>query len=368
MKHQVLQTYFERSGLPLELMEKKVSSKFPQFLTGEKEPSFNQLEKMARLFDIPLGLLLLDNPVDQDTPNLKFRTINSNAITEMSQELRDTITEMQEKQDFLKDQVENELNFIGKFSIDDNYLEVVNYIRKIMNLQIDYYSHIKRFNQLKFLRSKINDIGVFVFFNGKIKDNTHRSLNVDEFRGFDLVDKKAPIIFVNQKDTKNGQIFTLIHELVHLFIGDEEILGATSYTQEFDQTEAFVNKVTAELLVPNKNFRIAYEKENDPNKLADKFKVSEFVIVRRMLDNKYITSKEYRQIIAELTEDFKRIQEENRDKGSKGGNYKNNLNFRIDNKFFHYVDNALNARKISYTDAFNIVGVGYKGYRALKEG
>ncbi|WP_249357338.1 hypothetical protein [Lactobacillus helveticus] len=70
-------------------------------------------------------------------------------------------------------------------------------------------------------------------------------------------------------------------------------------------------------------------------------------------------------MIAKLTESFKRIQEENRAKGSKGGNYKNNLNFRIDSKFFHYVDNALNTQKISYTDAFNIVGVGYKGYRAL---
>lgn len=217
MKNQVLQTYFERSGLPLEVLEKKVS---PKFLTGEKEPSFRQLEKMARLFDIPLGLLLLDEPVDQDTPNLKFRTLNSNAVMEMSQELRDTIAEMQEKQNFLRDQVENELDFIGKFSIGDFYLDVANDIRKTMDLSTNYYSHVSRFSQLKFLRSKINNIGIFVFFNGKIKDNTHRSLNVDEFRGFDLVDKKAPIIFVNQKDTRNGQIFTLIHELVHLFIGD----------------------------------------------------------------------------------------------------------------------------------------------------
>lgn len=307
MKHQVLQTYFERSGLPLEVLEKKVSPRFSEFLTGEKEPTFRQLEKIARLFDIPLGLLLLDKPLDQNTPNLKFRTLNSNAVTEMSQELRDTIAEMQEKQDFLKDQVENELDFIGRFTINDNYQIVTDSIRETLNLKINYYNYVTKFNQLKFLRSKINDIGVFVFFNGKIKDNTHRSLNINEFRGFDLVDKKAPIIFINQKDTRNGQIFTLIHELVHLFIGDEEILGAPSYTRELDQTEAFVNKVTAELLVPKKNFCKDYVKNNN-------------------------------------TEEPE-----------------------IDNLFFRYVDNALNDEKISYTDAFSLLGVGYDKYTELEK-
>lgn len=367
MKHQVLNTYFERSGLPLEEAKKKVSPKFAQFLSGEKEPTFTQLEKMAKLFDIPLGLLLLDKPVEETTPDLKFRTLDSNAISEMSQELRDTIAEIQEKQDFLREQVENKLDFIGKFSINDNYHKVADSIRDVLQLKPDYYLHVSKNAQINFLRSKINAAGVFVFFNGKIKDNTHRSLNVEEFRGFDLVDDKAPIIFVNQKDTRNGQIFTLIHELVHLFIGDEEILGAPSYTHDLDKTEAFVNKVTAEILVPNELFKEEYINNADSKSLANKFKVSEFVIVRRLLDNKYISHREYQSRITQLTKEFKEHQAKNKTKNN-GGNYRNNLKFRIDNRFFHYVDDALMNQKISYTDAFNIIGVGYKGYKTLKEG
>lgn len=64
---------------------------------------------------------------------------------------------------------------------------------------------------------------MFVFFNGKIHDNTHRPLDPDEFRGFSLNSSKAPIIFINQTDSQNAQLFTLLHELVHLFIDDEGI-------------------------------------------------------------------------------------------------------------------------------------------------
>lgn len=365
MNHQVLKVYFDRSGLPLEGLEKKVSPKFSQFLTGEAQPSFNQLEKTARIFDIPLGLLFLDEAVAEKKTKLKFRTINSHPLAQMSLELRDTIAEMKEKQDFLKEQVEGELNFIGKFSISDNYLQVAKYIRQVLALPQNYYASVSRHKQLSYLRNKINQIGVFIFFNGKIRDNTHRPLNLEEFRGFDLVDKKAPLIFVNQKDTRNGQVFTLIHELVHLFIGDEEILGTTSPTQEFDATEAFVNKVTAELLVPNQDFQSAYHENVEVAALANKFKVSEFVIARRMLDNKYLSLSQYQRLISNLTKQFKQLQKA---KGNSGGSYTNNVKFRIDKNFFRYVDNALAARQISFTDAFNIVGVGYKGYHILQEG
>lgn len=88
-----------------------------------------------------------------------------------------------------------------------------------------------------------------------MKDNTHRPLSVKEFRGFVLLDHKAPIIFINQKDTKNGQLFTLVHELVHIFVGTEEIFNIVEAGDyQFDRTEAFINKVTAEILVPQEIF------------------------------------------------------------------------------------------------------------------
>lgn len=228
---------------------------------------------------------------------MKFRTINSEFKAKSSTELNDTISEMQEKQDFLKDQIDSTLNFVSKFSIKDSYKMVVKFISEKLNLQPRFYLETSKNNYFKFLRSKVNELGVFVFLNGKIKDNTHRPLNIDEFRGFVLLDNKAPIIFINQKDTKNGQVFTLIHELTHIFIGDEEILDQQDAVKNYDKTEAFVNKVTAEILGPEADFKEIISLKNNIQDLADYFRVSKYVIVRRMRDLKVISTKEYRKIV-----------------------------------------------------------------------
>ena len=189
-----------------------------------------------------------------------------------------------------------------------------------------------------------------------------------------MVDNKAPIIFINQKDeTTNGKVFTLIHELVHLFIGSDEILtevDAGDYT--FDKTEAFVNKVTAEILVPNDIFHATVEELRNSNKnnivqiLAERFKVSEFVIVRRLYDFKFIDRQSYLSKTKELTDKFEHFQK-NKTKSSSGGDYYNNLRFKVDRRFFSYVQEALQQNRISYTEAFRIIGVGFKGYKALVE-
>lgn len=372
MENKVLTQYFKDSGLSLEFMEDKISPNFSEFLSGEKEPTFNQKIKIAKQLDIPVGLLLIDEPVKKNSSDLKFRTINSEAITFRSSELVDTIAEMEEKRNFLREQIDYKLNFINKFSINDNVLKVADYVRELLNLKPNYYLSVRKNTQLKFLRNRITKSGVFVFLNGKIADNTHRSLNLDEFRGFVLIDDKAPIIFINQKDTRNGQVFTLIHEFVHLLIGDEEILGKQNYNKDFDKVEAFVNKVTAEVLVPINNFEKEYLKVTDASEdffsnlaeLANTFKVSEYVIARRMFDTKKITHKKYDQVVNELSQQYLKNQSVHKS----GGNYRSNLKFRVDKNFFNYVEQALNDNRISYTDAFNIIGVGYKGFQILKEG
>ena len=100
--------------------------------------------------------------------------------------------------------------------------------------------------------------------------------------------------------------------------------------------------------------------------ISKKTEVSKFVALRRLYDLSMISKDTYQSINYELEEEFKQIQKLR--KPSNGGNYSNNLRFRIDNNFFKYVNNAVQQNKITYTDAFNIVGVGYKGYKILSKG
>ena len=84
----------------------------------------------------------------------------------------------------------------------------------------------------------------------------------------------------------------------------------------------------------------------------------------RNTENTQEIDRTFAILIAKIT--FKQIKKHRNP--SKGGNYSNNLRFRIDNNFFKYVNNAVLENKITYTDAFSIVGVGYKGYKILSKG
>lgn len=363
-----LSSYVLGSQVPLSELRAKIKH-LDKFMSGEKQPTFNQLSEIAKKINIPTGLLLLDRKIDTQSVKLEFRTLNSDGLlSPMSEELKNTIQEMQEKQEFLKNEIDEDLDFIGKFSIDDDIFETAKAIREKLGIPVFFQKECKN-NPLAYFRNKVNELGVFVFFNGKVKSNTHRPLNLGEFRGFVLLDKKAPIIFINQKDSKNGQLFTLVHELVHLFIGENAIFNIVDTGKyQFDRTETFVNRVTAELLTPRQVFLEKVKDNRDIKALANLFKVSEFVIVRRLLDLGIIAKDEYKEHIRILEDKLKEIEFYNAspdEEKKSNGNYHQNIKFMYDPRFVHYVRIAVNNRKISYTDAFRIIGVGYSGYKTL---
>lgn len=212
----------------------------------------------------------------------------------------------------------------------------------------------------------MNNLGVFVFLNGKVKDNTRRPLNLKEFRGFVLSDKRAPLIFINQTDSSAGKLFTLIHEFVHLIFDDSDLLT----NHDFDshtKLEAKINRITAEILLPQRFLTELVDNHQDLEdnlaSISKRFEVSKFVVLRRLFDLKYISREAYISMNHQLEQEFMKLQKN--DSNSSGGNYYNNLKFRMDRHFVHYVDNAVKQNRISYTDAFLIVGVGYKGYHNL---
>ena len=361
----VLNYYVENAQVPLYALQEKIKD-IDKFLTGEKQPTFNQLSDIEKKLNIPTGLLLLPKPIDIDNKRLEFRTLGSLKIEKISDELRDTITDMEKKQNFLREEVEGELNFIGSISLNENVEKVVEIIRRALNIPIIWQESSNQ-DAFKYFRSKINELGVYVFLDGIVRQNTRRSLNTKEFRGFALIDKKAPIIFINSTDVGAGRLFTLLHELVHLFLGSEGISNQV-YLDDYliNPDEVFANKVTAEILVPEKRFLAEIESGFDLANLAKQFQVSKYVIIRRILDLKKITKDEYRKYISELNNEFEKNKKSKDEKKESGGNYYNAVKFKLDRSFFYIIKNAIYSDKITYTQAFDIVGVSYKVYKKLE--
>src|SRR5262249_52984335 len=138
---------------------------------------------------------------------------------------------------------------------------------------------------LRRFTEQAEDIGILIMVSGVVGSNNTRTLNPDEFRGFALSDEVAPLVFINGADTKAAQMFTLAHEIAHVWLG-QSALGDTGTTAPHN-VEVWCNRVAAELLVPLADLKTELAKSGPAQavaNLARTFKVSALVILRRLLD------------------------------------------------------------------------------------
>ena len=142
---------------------------------------------------------------------------------------------------------------------------------------------------------------MLVMVSGVVGSNTRRTLDPDEFRGFALADKLAPLVFINGADTKAAQMFTLAHELAHLWLGESALSNVGADSSPVHNVETWCNGVAAELLVPLPELRRELG-HGDPLEsvaaLARTFKVSTLVILHRILDAGRISRERFQRAYA----------------------------------------------------------------------
>jgi Zn-dependent peptidase ImmA (M78 family) len=353
----ILEWGITRAGIPLEKVEKK----FPNinlWIAKQERPTLKQLEDLSTTLHIPFGYFFLENPPIEQIPIPLFRTKKEIQNNQFSPEFIDTLYDMQRRQIWLKEYlIDNryeKLPFIGSCNINDDPAQVSTQMREKLGIQDDWASIFSTWEEtLAFLRDKVQEIGIMFEKNGVVKNNTHRPLNVNEFRGFVLVDDFAPLIFVNNADCKAAQMFTIAHELAHLWIGESAAFDLREMQPAQDAKEIFCDKVAAEFLVPA---RLLQEIEFDINSeyvfisLSKIFKVSEIVIARRLLDCGYIDKKDFfsfydgycKRQMAQI-------------KG--GGDYYRTQSLRVGKYFLQFVVQALNEGVLQYTDAYRLTGL-----------
>jgi Zn-dependent peptidase ImmA (M78 family) len=328
-----------------------------EWIEGTKKPTVKQLEGFSRKVHLPFGYLLLPAPPREKLPIPFFRTNNTQA-TQVSVNVYDTILLMQQRQDWLRDYLrDNEfdsLPFVGKFYNRHNVQEIVADIRKALGLNEKWASNFRTWQEaLDHLILHIEDKGIIAVFNGIVENNTSRPINVEECRGFVLVDIMAPFMFVNNADGKAAQMFTIVHELAHIWTGHSAGFDFRKLQPANDPIELLCDKVAAEFLVPESTFNEIW-RENPGIKYASRyFKVSEIVIARRALDTGKINKSQFFDFYEEYSKrEF--VKKENR---TSGGDFYATTRKRLSLTFAAHINNAVKSGKILYRDAYKLTSL-----------
>ncbi|MGN7786854.1 ImmA/IrrE family metallo-endopeptidase [Niabella sp. 22666] len=330
------------------------------WITGEKIPTIKQLAAFAKALRIPFGFLFVKNPPELRTGIPLFRTNKKEPVFNYSTELRDTVFYIQQRQDWLREFLQKEgeppLQFAGKYKTEKSPKALAEVIRTEIELTKDWSKGLQNKNEaFQFLVNKIEDVGVFVAVNGIVENNTKRPLNLDEFRGFVLYDNYAPYIFINGKDFPGGRIFTLIHELVHIWLGQSSITEYDSLKSSSNDIEHLCDATAAEILVPEERLKQQWEIVKNIEKpiplLERQFKVSQLVIARRLLDMELINKAQYFSFYNNYVASFQNKPE------SEGGNFYHTQNTRIGRAFFQQVLKATLQGKLLYSDAYKLTSL-----------
>lgn len=356
----VLRWAADRACLSDAILEKRFR-KWPLWLTGEAQPTLKQLENFARLTYTPIGYFFLPEPPELEPPVPDFRTLRDEAMLEPSSALLDTLYLCQQRQEWFRDYARMHglprLTFVGSVTLADQAEDVAEAMRQSLSLSIAERKGLPTWmDALRQLIAKAEEAGVLVMASSIVGSNSHRKLNVDEFRGFALADDLAPLVFLNGADSKAAQMFTLAHELAHIWLGESGVSDPEAGNIPEQGIEKWCNQVAAELLMPLDELRQVYEPGSsvaaEIQRLARLFKVSTLVALRRLFDAGFIDQTTLWQCYRKEVERIRGLE-----RSSGGGDFYRTLGARTGKLFARAILSSTLEGQTLFQDAFRMLGV-----------
>lgn len=336
-------------------------------------PTHAQATALAKKLKVPFLVLFLSDPPDMNVPLPDLRTVSGTPVHNPSPGFFEVINSAFVKQDWYRNSEisrgANPLPFVGRFRTRDNFSLIAEDIRNVC--QVSRFqraaSNWKEFLDLMIARAE--SVGILVFRSAVVGHDTHRTLAVREFRGFVLSDILAPVIFINDDDAKAAQIFTLAHELAHIWTGQTGISDPDikKKPQEFqNSTERACNKIAAEILVPEQDFLRRWDGSvslwQNINRLTAHYRVSSLVILIQAHDLGKIPDTEFSAAFDAELQRFRRQDQKDKTKEEKaarkkGGNFWASFVIRNSRRFTDVVVRSAREGKARYTDAASLLGL-----------
>ena len=322
--------------------------------------TLKQLESFAAATHAPVGYFFLPEPPEERLPIPDFRTVSGAGPGQPrrpSPDLLDTIYAMQQRQMWLRDTLvdgEGEpLQFVSSARLSDDPEAIGRKCGALsVRVMIGRVPCVpgKRLSASSACHRAAWGHGRRQRYGG---NNTHRPLDVDEFRGFALSDAYAPLIFINGADARSAQMFTLAHELAHIWLGVEGLSGFAAVFPGGTDVEDRCNRAAAEFLVPARQMRARWSevrREASPFELlARRFKVSPIVVGRRALDLGLVDRDDFFDFYREYTG-----RERTRAAKTSGGDFYSNQNTRVGEYFAGHVVRAALEGRVGFKEAYGL--------------
>lgn len=355
---EVLRWARERAGRTVQ----DLAAPFPKldrWERGEERPTLKQVERFAKAVHAPVGFLFLLEPLVESVPIPDFRTAGNVHRRHPTPDLLDTIYICQQRQewyrDFARSVGEGPLAFVGSAHVRSAVVSTAATIRHALGFDVEERRRMPTWTDaLRRFIEQADSLGILVMCSGVVLNNNRRHLDPEEFRGFAMADDLAPLVFINGADTKAAQMFTLAHELAHIWLGQSAVSDAQALLLPELEVEHWCNWVAAELLVPLAVLRDEYDEaaelDDEVDRLARRFKVSTLVILRRIHDAGGLTREglweAYEQELARL----RAIP-----KGS-GGNFYLTQAARVSKRFARALVVSTLEGQTLHRDAFRMLG------------
>lgn len=335
------------------------------WINGDRQPTWKQLKGFARRVGIPFGYFFAPHIPVRELPVADFRE-GFAGQTELSSELWDVLSICEKRQSWYREYVEDlglsPVPFVGAAS-ELTSDEAAAQMRMVLNYHVENRKGDVAAQRNVLIRN-FESFGGLTVFNSMVNDNTSRPLDENEFRGFSLVDQMAPLIFVNSRQTINGQIFTFAHELAHIWRGRGGLGNSTVASDSVDYIEQWCNIVASEFLVPKDDIKHQWEMSIETSfvgkleTLSQRYRCGTLVVLHGLKRAGIVSAVDFAKLYeVELTR-LKKLQRQNQKKKSGGGgNILYSRRFRIGGSFSRAVVNEMQAGRLQPTEAMSLTGI-----------
>jgi Zn-dependent peptidase ImmA (M78 family)/DNA-binding XRE family transcriptional regulator len=329
----VLKWARESARITEETAATKVSvtvARLKEWEEGINQPTIRKAQTLAKMYKRPFALFFLPEVPRDFQPLQDFRKPGSKELTTSSVFI---IREIQQKQSWISDVYEENKEekrpLVGRFSIKDNPQQVAVDILETLKVNPGLY---RTDNPIKEWIDAAELNGIFVSRTSFI----HSRLKLDslELQGFAIADPYAPFVFVNSEDWNAPQLFTLVHELAHIWVAEtgisNEIESEIKNKDKFHPVELFCNEVAANALMPKEIvLRLdssSFKSSKDVFQAAKQLGVSSFALLVRVMNLNLISIPVYQKLKKQTDYDFTEYlkkeegkKAKQKEKGKRGG-------------------------------------------------